>query len=134
MLTSEKENKDGGPGKLGCETVRFVQPKVASKSPTKGMKCKIKNVRFFLNTKNAFNVAGIVVVLQVLGVNVAQQKRDLSLQEHYSMKLLQDAGIITPKGGVASTPDQAFEIASVLGELRRNKIHFGDTITIGPSL
>ena len=32
------------------------------------------------------------------------------------MKLLQEAGILIPKGGVAKTPEQAYEIASTLGE------------------
>ena len=31
------------------------------------------------------------------------------------MKLLQDAGILIPQGGVARTPEQAYEIASTLG-------------------
>jgi len=31
------------------------------------------------------------------------------------MKLLQDAGILIPQGGVAKTPEQAYEIASTLG-------------------
>ena len=55
--------------------------------------------------------------MQVLGVNGCrhQQNRNLSLHEHYSMKLLQDAGILTPQGGVARTPEQAYEIATTLG-------------------
>ena len=31
------------------------------------------------------------------------------------MKLLQEAGILIPQGGVARTPEQAYEIASTLG-------------------
>jgi len=31
------------------------------------------------------------------------------------MKLLQEAGILIPQGGVAKTPEQAYEIASTLG-------------------
>lgn len=55
--------------------------------------------------------------LQVLGVNGCQhqQTRHLSIHEHYSMKLLQEAGILIPQGGVAKTPEQAYEIASTLG-------------------
>lgn len=55
--------------------------------------------------------------LQILGVNGCQHKqtRHLSIHEHYSMKLLQDAGILIPQGGVAKTPEQAYEIASTLG-------------------
>lgn len=55
--------------------------------------------------------------MQVLGVNGCQhqQTRDLSIHEHYSMKLLQEAGILIPQGGVAKTPEQAYEIASTLG-------------------
>lgn len=55
--------------------------------------------------------------LQVLGVNACQhqQTRHLSIHEHYSMKLLQEAGILIPQGGVAKTPEQAYEIASTLG-------------------
>ena len=33
------------------------------------------------------------------------------------MKLLQEAGILIPQGGVASTPEQAYEIASTMGTL-----------------
>ena len=33
------------------------------------------------------------------------------------MKIMQEAGIIIPHGGVASTPEQAYEIASTLGKL-----------------
>lgn len=54
---------------------------------------------------------------RVLGVNGCQhqQTRHLSIHEHYSMKLLQEAGILIPQGGVAKTPEQAYEIASTLG-------------------
>ncbi|KAJ7353931.1 beta' subunit [Desmophyllum pertusum] len=54
---------------------------------------------------------------RVLGVNGCQhqQTRDLSIHEHYSMKLLQEVGILTPQGGVAKTPEQAYEIATTLG-------------------
>ncbi|KAK2566505.1 Succinate--CoA ligase [ADP-forming] subunit beta [Acropora cervicornis] len=54
---------------------------------------------------------------QILGANGCQhqQTRDLSIHEHHSMKLLQEAGILIPKGGVAKTPEQAYEIASTLG-------------------
>ena len=31
------------------------------------------------------------------------------------MKLLQEAGILIPQGGVARTPEQAYEIASTMG-------------------
>ena len=55
--------------------------------------------------------------MQVLGVNGCQhqQTRDLSVHEYHSMKLLQEAGILTPQGGVANTPEQAYEIASTMG-------------------
>ncbi|EDO39934.1 predicted protein [Nematostella vectensis] len=56
---------------------------------------------------------------KVLGPNVIAQhqpRRNLSVHEHHSMKILQDAGILTPKGGVARTAEQAYEIATVLGE------------------
>lgn len=33
------------------------------------------------------------------------------------MKMLQDHGILTPKGEVAKTANEAYEIATVLGEL-----------------
>ncbi|EDO39671.1 predicted protein, partial [Nematostella vectensis] len=45
-----------------------------------------------------------------------QPRRNLSVHEHHSMKILQDAGILTPKGGVARTAEQAYEIATVLVE------------------
>lgn len=56
-------------------------------------------------------------LLQVLGANGSQhqQIRDLSIHEHHSMKLLQEAGILIPQGGVARTPEQAYEIASTMG-------------------
>ena len=59
----------------------------------------------------------MLFLLQILGANGCQhqQKRDLSIHEHHSMKLLQEAGIIIPQGGVARTPEQAYEIASTLG-------------------
>ena len=30
------------------------------------------------------------------------------------MKILEDAGVLVPKGGVAKSPEQAYEIATVL--------------------
>lgn len=55
---------------------------------------------------------------QVLGGSSVrlQHARFLSLHEHYSMKILEDAGILVPKGGVAKSPEQAYEIATVLSE------------------
>ena len=55
--------------------------------------------------------------MQVLGANDCQhqQTRDLSIHEHHSMKLLQEAGILIPQGGVAKTPEQAYEIATTMG-------------------
>ncbi|KXJ17281.1 succinate--CoA ligase [ADP-forming] subunit beta, mitochondrial [Exaiptasia diaphana] len=58
-------------------------------------------------------------ILRTLGANVTaqhQQRRNLSIHEYHSMKILEDAGILTPKGGVANTPEQAYEVASLLDE------------------
>ncbi|XP_046853113.1 succinate--CoA ligase [ADP-forming] subunit beta, mitochondrial-like [Xenia sp. Carnegie-2017] len=41
--------------------------------------------------------------------------RHLSLHEYQSIQLLDDAGVLTPKGGVAETPQQAYEIADTIG-------------------
>ncbi|CAN7998040.1 unnamed protein product [Ixodes pacificus] len=43
------------------------------------------------------------------------QRRHLNLHENVSMQLLQDNGVNVPKFGVASTPDEAEEIAQRLG-------------------
>ncbi|XP_053311509.1 succinate--CoA ligase [ADP-forming] subunit beta, mitochondrial [Spea bombifrons] len=45
----------------------------------------------------------------------AQQQRNLSLHEYLSMGLLKDAGIATPKGFVAKTPDEAYSVAKEIG-------------------
>jgi len=44
-----------------------------------------------------------------------QQKRNLSVHEHVSMSLLKEAGVPTPKFGVATTVDQAKDIAEEMG-------------------
>lgn len=63
-------------------------------------------------------------ILQVLGANGCQhqQTRDLSIHEHHSMKLLQEAGILIPQGGVARTPEEAYSIATTLGTYTGNII------------
>ena len=43
--------------------------------------------------------------------------RNISLHEYQSIQLLEEAGILTPKGGVAETPQQAYEIGQVIGKL-----------------
>ncbi|XP_019639624.1 PREDICTED: succinate--CoA ligase [ADP-forming] subunit beta, mitochondrial-like isoform X2 [Branchiostoma belcheri] len=67
----------------------------------------------------AVSTAGRTVVQngqRVLGVcpNV-QQRRNLSLHEYHSLQLLRDAGVVTPRGEVARSPEEAFEIAKKLG-------------------
>ncbi|CAO1423884.1 unnamed protein product [Diamesa hyperborea] len=47
-------------------------------------------------------------------ISVAQQKRNLNVQEHVSYSFLNEAGIPTPKFGVATTADQAEKIAKDL--------------------
>ncbi len=42
-------------------------------------------------------------------------KRNLSIHEHSSMGLLKEYGITTPRGGVATTAQEAQDIASSLG-------------------
>ncbi|XP_053561476.1 succinate--CoA ligase [ADP-forming] subunit beta, mitochondrial [Bombina bombina] len=44
-----------------------------------------------------------------------QQQRNLSLHEYLSMGLLQEAGIATPKGFVAKTPEEAYSVAKEIG-------------------
>lgn len=44
-----------------------------------------------------------------------EHSRYLSLHEYQSIQLLNDAGILTPKGGVAETPQQAYEIGELIG-------------------
>ncbi|CAG8499873.1 3144_t:CDS:2 [Funneliformis caledonium] len=44
-----------------------------------------------------------------------QQKRGLAIHEYLSMELLNKYGVKTPKGGVATTPQQAYEVAQNLG-------------------
>ncbi|KAI8372223.1 hypothetical protein EDC96DRAFT_500323 [Choanephora cucurbitarum] len=44
-----------------------------------------------------------------------QQKRFLNIHEYLSVKLLREYGINAPKGEVAKTPEEAFEIAKSLG-------------------
>ncbi|XP_066266731.1 succinate--CoA ligase [ADP-forming] subunit beta, mitochondrial-like isoform X2 [Branchiostoma lanceolatum] len=48
-------------------------------------------------------------------VHVTQQRRNLSLHEYHSLQLLRDAGVVTPRGEVARTPEEAFEKAKKLG-------------------
>ncbi|KAL1445196.1 hypothetical protein MTO96_029302 [Rhipicephalus appendiculatus] len=43
------------------------------------------------------------------------QRRNLNLHENVSMQLLQENGVTVPKFGVASTPEEAEEIAQRLG-------------------
>ncbi|CAH3019150.1 unnamed protein product [Porites evermanni] len=74
-----------------------------------------------LNCLRKLNIGGLRsparLLPRVLGANGCQhqQIRDLSIHEHHSMKLLQEAGILIPQGGVARTPEQAYEIASTMG-------------------
>ena len=57
------------------------------------------------NVKNAFS---------------EQQCRHLSVHEYIGMQMLENAGIIVPKGKVARTPDEAFEAAKEIG----NNLHY----------
>lgn len=50
-----------------------------------------------------------------MNVAAGQQKRFLSIHEYLSMELLQKQGIKTPRGGVAKTGAEAYEIAQKLG-------------------
>lgn len=57
------------------------------------------------------------LVCQVCGTQIGQEHcRYLSLHEYQSIQLLEDAGVLTPKGGVAETPQQAYEIAEIIGK------------------
>ncbi|KAG0343443.1 beta' subunit [Podila humilis] len=49
------------------------------------------------------------------GVTVHQQRRFLSIHEYLSMELLQKQGIKTPRGGVAKTGAEAYDVAHKLG-------------------
>ncbi|XP_062907360.1 succinate--CoA ligase [ADP-forming] subunit beta, mitochondrial-like isoform X2 [Mobula hypostoma] len=44
-----------------------------------------------------------------------QQQRNLSLHEYLNIRLLEDAGISVPMGKVASTPQEAYDAAKVIG-------------------
>ena len=46
---------------------------------------------------------------------VDQPRRSLSIHEYLSMNLLKDYQIPIPKGGVAKTPEEAFQVAKQLG-------------------
>ncbi|TMW50564.1 hypothetical protein DOY81_004350 [Sarcophaga bullata] len=61
-----------------------------------------------INKKIGQKVLGSVTASQ------CQQKRNLNVQEHVSYTLLNNAGIPTPKFGVATTPKEAQEIAKKL--------------------
>lgn len=55
------------------------------------------------------------------------QRRNLNLHENVSMQLLQDNGVNVPKFGVASTPDEAEEIAQRLGGSQEAPVHICHT-------
>ena len=44
-----------------------------------------------------------------------EQRRQLSLHEYHSLKLLERAGVNIPKGQVANTAEEAREIAETIG-------------------
>merc|ERR1711962_954436 len=44
-----------------------------------------------------------------------QQKRSLSIHEYMSMEMLNEFGVKTPKGGVARTPQEAYDVAAGIG-------------------
>ncbi|RUP49949.1 LOW QUALITY PROTEIN: hypothetical protein BC936DRAFT_140902 [Jimgerdemannia flammicorona] len=52
---------------------------------------------------------------------IRQQKRHLSIHEYLSVDLLRKYGVNTPRGAVAKTPNEAFEIASKLGKRRKGE-------------
>ena len=47
--------------------------------------------------------------------NAKNQQRSLSVHEYLAFDMLRDANVKVPKGGVAGTPKEAFEIAKSLG-------------------
>nr|KAF6375470.1 succinate-CoA ligase ADP-forming subunit beta [Pipistrellus kuhlii] len=57
------------------------------------------------------------------GLQVQQQRRNLSLHEYMSMELLQEAGVAIPKGQVAKSPDEAYAIAKKLGTKFKNSCY-----------
>jgi succinyl-CoA synthetase beta subunit len=48
-----------------------------------------------------------------------QQKRFLNIHEYLSVQLLREYGINAPKGEVAKTPEEAYDIAKKLGKTRK---------------
>jgi succinyl-CoA synthetase beta subunit len=63
----------------------------------------------------AENMFGMFVTLARKRLKTSRPHvRHLSLHEHYSMDLLRQYGIHVPKGSVAKTGDEAFEIAKGL--------------------
>ncbi|XP_078483942.1 succinate--CoA ligase [ADP-forming] subunit beta, mitochondrial-like [Ciona intestinalis] len=59
------------------------------------------------------NIGSLVNASKITGV-YAQAKRNLSIHEYLSLGLLKEAGIPTPNGDVASTPEEAYNIAKNL--------------------
>lgn len=61
----------------------------------------------------------LVQVLAAASTVCQQQKRNLSLHEYMSIGLLREAGISVPAGMVASSSDEAYNVAKQIGEDRR---------------
>ncbi|KAG0035995.1 beta' subunit [Podila clonocystis] len=61
------------------------------------------------------SASAVAKAMPRMNVAAGQQKRFLSIHEYLSMELLQKQGIKTPRGGVAKTGAEAFEVAQKLG-------------------
>ena len=64
------------------------------------------------------NVIFYSIINQTVLPTALSLRRYLSLHEHYSMDLLREYGVSVPQGEVASTPEQAKEIAERFGKLK----------------
>lgn len=69
-----------------------------------------------------------------MNVAAQQQKRFLSIHEYLSMELLQKQGIKTPRGGVAKTGAEAYEVAQKLGRFFYEDKGMGRRLSTGGHL
>lgn len=69
---------------------------------------------YFLEFNN--NCLFILIKKKAARNPLQQQKRFLNIHEYLSVKLLREYGINAPKGEVAKTPQEAFDIAKDLGK------------------
>ena len=114
LVRSTVDFKDGA-----CITA-VMSASVKTSATTKNSVISSKFEYFFLLLlcDECCHMCKTFLVYQVCGSQIGQDHcRYLSLHEYQSIQLLEDAGVLTPKGGVASTPQQAYEIGEIIGKL-----------------